>query len=287
MLSGGAKLIAASVVGRTQLVGADRGRAEAHTVDDAASPGGPMTASYEPRFVTYERDGRVGVITIDRPPLNAYDDLLHWELEQAWLRAARDPEATVVVLRAGGKHFCAGADLTGEPLHRPTDAAPGMEVWEELDFIRNLMKPTIAAIQGGCIGGGQRFVFPCDLLFCSDDAFFRDPLAVMGGIGGIQSPVHTWLYGPRLAKEMLFGGERLPAERLYRSGAVNRIYPRHELQAATMDFAHHVAAGDALALRQAKRSVNTTMDIMGQHYIRNRFAELMDDAPTMRLRGDD
>ncbi len=100
-----------------------------------------------------------------------------------------------------------------------------MTEWDELDFVRNLMKPTIAAVQGGCIGGAQRFVFPCDLIFCSEDAFFRDPLAAVGGIGGIQAPIHTWLYGPRLAKEMLFSGMRLPAARLFAMGAVNRLLP--------------------------------------------------------------
>lgn len=242
-----------------------------------------MSDTYQPRFVKYERDGGTGVITIDRPPLNAYDDLLHWELEQAWISAGRDADANVVVLRAEGKHFCAGADLKNAPEFRPETAGPGMPPWDELEYIRNLMKPTIAAIQGGCIGGGQRFVFPCDLLFCSEDAFFRDPLAVMGGIGGIQSPVHTWLYGPRLAKEMLFSGDRLPAARLYQSGSVNRLYPRNELHAATMAFAHEIANLDPLPLRQAKRSVNITMDIMGQHYIRSRFSELMDNTPSMHL----
>jgi enoyl-CoA hydratase len=234
-------------------------------------------------FVRYERDGRVGVITLDRPPLNAYDDLLHWELEQAWVTAAHDEEARVVVLRAEGKHFCAGASMSGDKRQRPETAEHRYEPWKELDFIQQLMKPTIAAIQGGCIGGGQRFVFPCDLLFCTEDAFFRDPLAQVGGIGGIQSPLHTWLYGPRLAKEMLYGGGRLPAARLYQMGTVNRLYAdADELREGTLAFAHEIAETDPLALRQAKRSVNITMDIMGQHYIRNRFAELLDEQPVLR-----
>ena len=173
--------------------------------------------------VRYERAGPVAQIVLDRPPLNTYDPLLHWELEQAWKQATRDDEARVIVLRAEGKHFCAGADLSGPGEPAPPDADP-MPPWDELVFIRNLMKPTIAAVQGACIGGGQRFVFPCDLIFCSDDAFFRDPLVQMG-VGGIQAPIHAWMYGPRLAKEMLFSGMRVPAERLHAMGAVNRIYP--------------------------------------------------------------
>jgi enoyl-CoA hydratase len=242
----------------------------------------------EPECVRYERDHRVGVITLDRPPVNAYDDLLHWELERAWIAAARDPEARVIVLRAEGRHFCAGANMTGERRTRPEGADDLYEPWVELDVIQQLMKPTIAAIQGGCIGGGQRFVFPCDLLFCTEDAFFRDPLAQVGGIGGIQAPLHTWMYGPRLAKEMLYGGGRLPAARLYQMGAVNRLYPTvAELHAGALEFAHEVAETDPLALRQAKRSVNITMDIMGQHHVRQRFAELLDERPELRYRSPD
>jgi len=237
---------------------------------------------HQPEFVRYETADGVGTITLDRPPLNAYDPLLHYELEQAWKEGAADGDARVLVLRAAGKHFCAGALLDGTHRAAPAGADP-MSEWDELQFVRDLMKPTIAEVQGGCIGGAQRFVFPCDLIFCSEDAFFRDPLAVVGGIGGIQAPIHTWMYGPRIAKEMLFSGMRLPAARLYAMGAVNRLYPRDTLHDETAAFAREIAQVDPLALRQAKRAVNTTMDVQGQHYIRNRFAELMDASPRLDL----
>jgi enoyl-CoA hydratase len=236
----------------------------------------------EPKFVRYERQGKVGVITWEKHPLNTYDGLTHYEIEQAWKQAKHDDDANVVVFRAMGKHFCGGADLNGgEP--RPDDAEP-FGAWEEFDLIRGLMKPTIAAVQGGCVGGGQRMVFPCDLIFCTEDAFFRDPTAQLG-IGGIQSHLHTWFYGPRLAKEMIYTGMRLPATRLYSMGMVNRLYPSTEvLHEETLAAAAEIAEADPLALRQAKRASNTTMDIMGMHYITSRFEELMDEAPVFKLR---
>lgn len=230
----------------------------------------------EPEFVRYEHDGKVGIITIDRPPVNAYDAVLHRQLQHAWLAAAKDEAVTAVVLLAAGKHFCAGADLED---YGGDEAAPSqdtMPVWDELEFIRTLMKPTIAAVQGGCIGGGQRFVFPCDLIFCSDDAFFCDPLITMG-TGGIPAPLHVWLYGDRLAREMLFTGMRVPATRLHDIGTINRIYPRDELHAATLEFARDLSGTDPSALRQAKRAVLMTLDAMGQHAIRHQFADRLDD----------
>ena len=202
--------------------------------------------------VDYRRDGKVGIITISREPLNTYDDAFEHEFQQAWICAKHD-DSRVVVLRAMGQHFCAGAELKD-----PRPAPAGSQVlpsWEEIRLIKSVTKPTIAAVQGGCIGGGQRMVWPCDLVFCSDDAFFRDPTADMG-IGGIQAHLHTWFYGPRLAKEMIYSGMRLPAERLYQQGQVNRLYPDVEtLHRETFAFAQEIAEKDPVARRQAKRGI--------------------------------
>jgi enoyl-CoA hydratase len=231
-------------------------------------------------MVTYELDGAVGIITIDGSPVNAYDEAFHVEFQGAWQRAKRD-ESRVVVMRATGKHFCVGANLKD-----PQRAAPDallLSAPDEIRLIASVMKPTIAAVQGGCIGGGQRMVWPCDLVFCTEDAFFMDPTATMG-IGGIQSHLHTWFYGPRLAKEMIYSGMRLPATRLYAMGQVNRLYPDLEtLHRETLEFAREVAQKDPAPLRQAKRAADITMDLMGQHYVVSRMSELLDVMPPMDL----
>jgi enoyl-CoA hydratase len=222
----------------------------------------------------YELHGPVGVITINRPPVNAYTTALERDLAAAWRRAADDPEALVVVLRAEGRHFCAGVDVDA-----PSDANAGVtgraHAGDELRFVRDLPKPTIAAVQGGCVGGGLRFVWPCDLIFCSDDAFFRDPLPAMG-MGGILAAIDTWLCGPRVAKEMMFSGMRVPAARLHQIGSVNRLYPADRLWPETLAFASEVAGIDGGSLRQAKRGVDATTDLMGQHHVATRLAEQLD-----------
>ena len=112
----------------------------------------------------------------------------------------------------------------------------------------------------------------------ADDApaFFQDPTVDMG-IGGIQSHLHSWFYGPRLAKQMLYTGVRLPASRLYDLGQVNEIYPDlASLHAEALAIAHHIAAKDPRPLLQAKRAVDITTDIMGRHYVLSRMEELLD-----------
>jgi enoyl-CoA hydratase len=232
-------------------------------------------------MVRYERDGDVSVITLDRQPVNAYDGAFHAEFQSAWMRA-RDDDSRVVVMQANGKHFCVGANLR-DPQPAPPDATI-LTAWDEIRLIQTVRKPTIAAVQGGCIGGGQRMVWPCDLVFCTDDAFFMDPTAQMG-IGGIQSHLHTWFYGPRLAKEMIYSGMRLPASRLYAMGQVNRLYPDTEtMQREALTFAQDVATRDPAPLRQAKYASDITMEIMGRHYVTSRMEELLDPMPPMDLR---
>jgi enoyl-CoA hydratase/carnithine racemase len=231
-------------------------------------------------LVRYERDGDVAVITLDRSPVNAYDGAFHVEFQAAWLRAKQD-DSRAVVMQATGKHFCVGANLK-DPKPAPV-GAPVLAAWDEIRLIQSVTKPTIAAVQGGCIGGGQRMVWPCDIVFCTEDAFFMDPTADMG-IGGIQSHLHTWFYGPRLAKEMIYSGTRLPASRLYAMGQVNRLYPDVEtMQRETLTFAREIAAKDPAPLRQAKRASDITMDIMGRHYVLSRMEELLDVVPVMNL----
>lgn len=235
------------------------------------------------QYVHYEVIDSVSVITLDRQPINVYDGAFHIEFQGAWQRARADESSTAVLMRATGKHFCAGANMR-DPQPAP-EGTHELAAWDEIRLIQHTMKPTIAAVQGGCIGGGQRMVWPCDIVFCTEDAFFADPTATMG-IGGIQSHLHTWFYGPRLAREMLYGQVRLPATRLHAMGQVNRIYPDLEtLHDEALTFARHVAQQDPVALRQAKRASAITMDIQGQHYVVSRMEELLDEFPQMRIPG--
>jgi enoyl-CoA hydratase len=235
----------------------------------------------QPRHVRYEAVGGVSVITLDRQPLNVYDGLFHVEFQDAWKRARSDEGTTAVLMKATGRHFCAGANMRApEPV---PEGAIELSPMEEIRLIKETMKPTIAAVQGGCIGGGQRMVWPCDIIFCTEDAYFYDPTVQMG-IGGIQSHLHTWFYGPRLAKEMIYGSVRIPARRLYEMGQVNRIYEDAEtLHSEAESFARQVAQQKPAAVRQAKRAADITMDIQGQHYVVSRMAELLDEFPTFEL----
>lgn len=229
--------------------------------------------------VHYEVADAVGIITLDRPEAaNAQSPKVLEELDLAWRAADHDPEVKVIVLKSSGKHFSAGHDMAstedGASEERKRDLTELMSTpeghydWETRHYLgyakawRDVPKPSIAAVQGKCIAAGLMLCWPCDLIIAADNAQFSDPVLFMG-ICGVELHAHTWEFGPRKAKELLFTGDAITADEAQQLGMVNRVVPLDELESATLEMAGKIARNDAFALRMAKRAVNHTMDIQG------------------------
>ena len=221
--------------------------------------------------VIYEVSDAIGVITLNRPEAaNAQSHKVLEELDFAWKSADRDPAVKVIVFKSNGKHFSAGHDMSGtRSPNAPTEyKADTLYDWEHRTYLhyaktwREVPKPSIAAVQGKCIAGGLMLCWPCDLIVAADNAQFSDPVLAMG-ICGVELHAHTWEFGPRKAKEMLFTGDAINAEQAERLGMVNKVVPLDELVPATMALAQRIARQDAFSLRMAKRAVNKTLDIQG------------------------
>jgi enoyl-CoA hydratase/carnithine racemase len=222
-------------------------------------------------------DERIAVISLNRPDkANSQTPQMLDELDAAFMRAADDREIRVIVLRANGKHFSAGHDISG--LSNRADGKPEIDLeveglaalyeWETKRYIgysrkwRDIRKPTIAAVQGQCIAGALLLVWPMDIIIAADNAKFSDPVVRMG-IGGVEYHGHTWELGSRKAKEMLFTATSFTAEQAERLGMVNHVVPLDDLYDRTLDMARQIAQMHPFALAQAKRAVNQTQDIQG------------------------
>ena len=234
--------------------------------------------------VRYRTEGPVAVVTMHRPEYgNAQNSAMTYALDDALYRAADDDEVKVIVLTGEGKHFSAGHDI-GTP-GRDVDTTfprraglwwdhvgkPGAEsrfARESEVYLgmcrrwRELPKPVIAQVQGACIAGGLMLAWICDFIVASDDAFFADPVVRMG-IPGVEYFAHPWVMGPRHAKEFLFLGERVYADRALQLGMINRVVPRADLEASTMDIAQRIAQMPRLGLALTKKAVNQAEDLMG------------------------
>lgn len=232
-------------------------------------------------LIEYEIRDRVAVVTLNRPEhRNAQNAQLLKELDEAFDRAVADEEVRVIVLKANGKHFSSGHDISPEVFNQEPwqnmfsdvdkNGLLKMYQWELKHYFgysrkwRDLPKPTIAAVHGACIAAGLMLAWPCDLIIASEDARFSDPVIRMG-IGGVEYHGHTWEFGARKAKELLFTAGAINAEEAHRLGMVNRVVPRDQLETATMSLANEIAQMHPHALMMAKRVVNQTLDAQGQH----------------------
>jgi enoyl-CoA hydratase/carnithine racemase len=223
----------------------------------------------------------IALITLDRPEArNAQDKRMTYELDEAFMDAARRTDVKVIVLQADGPHFSSGHDLRDRASMRdlprvgPYDGFgreghEGYFAYEQEIYLqmcwrwRNLPKPVIAAAQGKTIAGGLMLLWVCDIIIASDDASFSDPTVGMG-VNGVEYFAHPWEVGPRKAKELLFTGDWFTAEEARQLGMVNQVVPRAELHEQTMAMARRIARKPSFALTLAKESVNQTLDAMGQ-----------------------
>jgi E-phenylitaconyl-CoA hydratase len=213
--------------------------------------------------VLYERDGHVATITYNRPEvLNAINGALRQDLNAAWEQFRDDAEAWVAIVTGAGRAFCVGADLKdgaasagswpGSFLEIPTinSFESGLEIW----------KPTIAAVNGYCLGYGLTLVSACDFVIAADDAQFGMPevrLGVPTVVGAIRLPQRI---GMQPALELLLTGDRIDAARAAEIGLAGRVVPRDELLNAARDLADRLCAGAPLAVRAVKE-----MAYRGQH----------------------
>jgi enoyl-CoA hydratase/carnithine racemase len=220
--------------------------------------------------IKVERHGPILRIRMNRPDkLNAQNPALIEEMDAAFTDGAANPDVRVVVLSGEGRAFSAGHDLEypgydrrGYTYHTRIEMERRLFL-EKLLRIRNLPTPTIAQVQGHCVAAGLMLACMCDLIVCDDTARFANPVLAMG-MPGVQLLIEPWEIGARKAKELLFTAEAIDAAEAHRLGLVNRVVPAGQLEAEVDALATRIAALPAFAVRTVKKSINDTLDFMGQ-----------------------
>jgi len=217
--------------------------------------------------VLYATDGKVGIVTLNRPDkLNALTMDMRLSLERELKRADEDAATSVIVLRAEGRSFCVGFDVGGG--HERPWRHDALKYHERLSTsLRCLMtpwtlrKPVIASVQGHALGGGCELAMFCDLTIAAEDAQFGEPEVLFSQVGpGVLMP---FIIGHKRARELIYFGDRIDAKRALEIGMINRLVPPHELEAATMKYARRLALIAPEALVAAKLAVNRGLDAAG------------------------
>ena len=227
-------------------------------------------------LVTYELDDHVATITLNRPEAgNAINGAVREELNAAWNRFRDDEDAWVGILAANGRVFCAGADL------KDGEGAVGTfggTFWEKptinsFESGMELFKPTIAAVQGPCIGYGLTGILFCDFVIASTEASFAFPEVSIGVptiVGAIRLPQRIrWAD----AMEVLLTGRPMTAERAKEVGLVWKLVEPDDLAATAREWAQTLTRAAPLAQRATKEVAWRTADMGWIESVR--FGEVM------------
>jgi enoyl-CoA hydratase len=204
------------------------------------------------------KEGGVGYVIFNNPERHNAVSLEMWEATSRILADfATDRDVRVVVLTgAGGKAFVSGADISKFGDERSTAegvAKYGIAVENANSSIYQFAKPTIAMIQGYCIGGGLGLAMCCDLRIAADNSRFAVPAAKLGlGYDYPGLKRLTDVVGPAFAKEIFFTARQFDAEEARAMGLVNRVVPAAELEAYVKSYAGTIGANAPLTVKSVK-----------------------------------
>lgn len=215
-------------------------------------------------FVTYEQNGYIATLTINRPKaLNALNSQVLSEINEALDLVDINTVRCLIVTGAGDKSFVAGADIAQmKELDRDGGVAFGKYGNDIFRRLETFPVPTIAAVNGFALGGGCELSMSCDIRICADNAVFGQPevgLGITPGFGGTQRLAR--IVGMGRAKELIYTASNIKAEEAYRIGLVNKVVPAEELMAAVMKMAGKIAGNAPVAVRLSKKAINEGLQV--------------------------
>lgn len=208
-----------------------------------------------------EKDGAIGWMTFNQPEKHNAVSYEMWDAVPAILEDfAQDNDIRVVVLKgAGERSFISGADISQFEKNRSSEESTAIynaATEKATHSLQNLEKPTIAMINGYCIGGGCSVAVSCDIRIASDFSTFAIPAAKLGlgyGYGGVKKLVD--LVGPSYTKEIFYTARQFSAEEAQLMGLVNRVVPKDQLESYVREYADTIGGNAPMTIRTLKATV--------------------------------
>jgi len=216
--------------------------------------------------VAVSTEGNVGIIELARPEkFNCLSLQVHECISAARAKFEADRNIRSILIRARGKHFCTGADLTevkgklNDPAALDHFIAFGMK---NLRALETSSLPVVVAVQGLCLAGGIELMLACDVCFAAETAQFGDQHAQFGlipGWGGSQRL--TQLMGQRRALDLMFSARWLKAGEAKEAGLANYIVPDEDLHIAALEYCQKIATRSRPGIAEMKRLAREGADM--------------------------
>jgi len=219
--------------------------------------------------IEYEQKERVAYITLNRPEKrNAFNAILVKELSQAFATAEKANDVRVIVLRANGKAFCAGADLSYiQELSRFTfeeNLEDSETLMRLLVQMYKLKKPIIAQVQGPALAGGCGLATVCDIIIASEDAVFGYPEARIGFVAAMVMIFLVQRVGEGRARELLLTGKTISSREAYTIGLINDVTDHNKLVEKVREYSSQISqdvSGSSVAITKEILAKLSGLDI--------------------------
>lgn len=212
--------------------------------------------------IRLEMRGAVGIVRLDRPPVNAINRAMHRELTAVVAEIDRQPDCRAVVIHGGERVFAAGADIKEMAALGPSEIGVlGRSLTDAISAVALLELPVIAAITGYALGGGLELALAADFRVVAEDASLGLPeitLGVIPGAGGTQRLPR--LIGVAAAKKMIYFGEPVTGTEAVGLGLATLAVPADQVLLQALALAERLAAGPTRALAAAKQAIDVGID---------------------------
>jgi enoyl-CoA hydratase/carnithine racemase len=223
-----------------------------------------MVGETEPRVVREVRDG-VCTVTINRPDAkNALTKSMYAAIREAAEAADRDPQVEVMVVRGSNGAFAVGGDLKEILEVLEGDDPYSITNYEEylpFEAVRSMDKPTVACIDGLCLGGGLTLALMCDISIASEKSRFAIPEAKVGIVDGHMPRLLRDRVPPAWLRYWMYTGNMFPASDAYAAGLITRAVPAEQLEATVDKCVADLRASSLSAIKAVKRILNETRQL--------------------------
>ena len=213
------------------------------------------------KAVLYSVEAGVATICLNRPEArNALNLAMCDELVVAANAATGDPSVKLVLVRAAGSAFCAGADLKERQGMDETQVrARRIKGFDAYAALEALPMPVVAVVEGPAVGSGCEIASSCDFIIATPAASFRTPEAIRGTVGATQRLARV--LGKRLAKDMMYTGRTLSAGEALAHGLVSRLVAPEDLEATVASIVKAITEAPPQSLRLAKRTIDRGVEL--------------------------
>lgn len=235
--------------------------------------------------VSLKNDSFIAELILDNPPVNALGSTIVSEIYDAteqigdWIKTS---QTRVVILRAEGKHFCAGADLKERLNLNELDVAASVKkIRKAVDGIWNIRVPVIALIHGVALGGGMELTLAADIRLAADDSKMgmkEVSLAIMPGAGGTQRL--SRIVGLGKALEWITTGKDISPDEALKSGLVNEVLPVNNLLERGYEIAKSIANNGPIGVQSAKKAVRDGFNLSFDDAMEIEWSEYLKTVPT-------